>query len=524
MIPLKDQVRLFARQCRMRFRQVTGRDATLQVLADLQKIPRRSHPRPLKIAVVSQPGTFGVLVDAFLAASLQAAGHDVRVFFDDGLYPISESLPWQSPHTWNIRKRVSATNARRVFSCAGLSSAGISATIGQQFPQVDRSEPAYQTIHTCSMLRHYRVGTLDDAMPGISQRSELTWQAISMSAALGGELASRGFQRVVVNHGLYSSTGPMRLQAQQAGIPVLSYDLAKRRHCMNFTWNHSSDEWCIDEIWERVKDQPWAAGEEEEIEKYFVSRRSHHLDQHVFNLGPEEDVASLRHRFGVPDDAKLVTMFTNVLWDAAAANREICFQNAIEWVVKTCRWIENQKGVHLIIKVHPAENVIGTRQPFKDLLLQRIPHLPSNVHLVAPDAKVNSFSFCAASDVGLVHTSTVGLEMANLGKPVVLVAKCHYRGKGFTFDPNSESEYFSLLGDLKNLKCGPEMQGLAKRYAFLSLCKYQYPFPFVTRDPTSVYGGRLEDFDPATLLDRPILKYLIKAIENVEPIMYLERR
>ena len=39
--------------------------------------------------------------------------------------------------------------------------------------------------------------------------------------------------------------------------------------------------------------------------------------------------------------------------------------------------------------------------------------------------------------LGLVYTTTVGLEMAMSGVPVIVIGQTHYRGKGFSLDPDS---------------------------------------------------------------------------------------
>ena len=57
--------------------------------------------------------------------------------------------------------------------------------------------------------------------------------------------------------------------------------------------------------------------------------------------------------------------------------------------------------------------------------------------MIAPTEKVNTYDLIAAADVGLVYTTTVGLEMAMCGIPVIVVGDTHYRERGFTNDPPS---------------------------------------------------------------------------------------
>ena len=509
--------RLMIKDFRSRVKAWVSKDSAVAPLSNWNKVPSQHAEVPLRIAIVSQPHSFGAIVDSYFSGLLNSLGHQATIFYDDGMMPINESLPWESESTWALRKSIAVNRARCAYKSVSANAKGLSELNLIEKP-VDRTDCHYQTIHGCSILRHYRVGMLKDELPGLQRRNEMTWEAISISASLGRYIAENDFDRVIVNHGLYSSTGPMRLVAQENNIPVLSYDLAKRKDHMNFTWNHSSDEWWIEELWEEFRDKELNIQQKEVLASYLQSRRSHKLDQHVYNFGAESSVEALKAELGIPADKRMATLFTNVLWDAAAASREICFESSLDWVVQTIRWFENNPDYYLAIKIHPAETVIGTQQSFFDLLNQSVPELPSNVVVVQPDAEVNSFTFCAASDLGLVHTSTVGMEMALEGKPVVTVAKCHYRGKGLTYDPNDSDEYFSLLHRMDEVGFQPSMQRAAEKYAFLSLCKYQCPFPFVVRDTASEFGGRVEMFEPDSILKHPVIDELASAIVDMRPI------
>ena len=46
------------------------------------------------------------------------------------------------------------------------------------------------------------------------------------------------------------------------------------------------------------------------------------------------------------------------------------------------------------------------------------------------------------TDLGIVHTTTSGMEMPLVNVPVVVVSNTHYRGKGFTIDVENKEDYF----------------------------------------------------------------------------------
>jgi len=95
---------------------------------------------------------------------------------------------------------------------------------------------------------------------------------------------------------------------------------------------------------------------------------------------------------------------------------------------------------------------------------------------------VNSYDLFEIADLGLVYTTTAGLEMAMGGVPVIAVGNTHYRGKGFTLDPDSWESYFSTLEQVLD---SPESYRLTRAqveqawtYAYRFFFEYPLPFPW----------------------------------------------
>jgi capsule polysaccharide export protein KpsC/LpsZ len=245
----------------------------------------------------------------------------------------------------------------------------------------------------------------------------------------------------------------------------------------------TSDWWDVSEEWEKVKDIPLDEEQRLKINRYLKTRISHTEDLMVYNFGPLEEREKTLQRFNLDSGKATYTLFTNVLWDAASAQREIAFANAIEWVFETIEWFASHPEKQLIVKIHPAEVVIGTNQPFAELITNRFPALPANVRMIKPDEKVNSWSIYEVTDLGLVHTTTAGMELPLLGIPSIVVSKTHFRGRGFTIDLNSKDAYFDYLSQFKKENVETERSKiLAERYAFLLFERYQVPFEVFNLD------------------------------------------
>jgi len=137
-----------------------------------------------------------------------------------------------------------------------------------------------------------------------------------------------------------------------------------------------------------------------------------------------------------------------------------------DWIEKSLRYFVDRKDVQLIILVHPGETLThGTSMV--DVVKNELSDIPDHIHLILPEEKINTYDILEITDLGLVYTTTVGLEMAMRGIPVVVAGETHYRDRGFTYDPNSWEEYINilntLLGDLENARLSQDQIELAWR-------------------------------------------------------------
>ncbi|MCJ7695032.1 MAG: hypothetical protein MUO40_06340, partial [Anaerolineaceae bacterium] len=102
--------------------------------------------------------------------------------------------------------------------------------------------------------------------------------------------------------------------------------------------------------------------------------------------------------------------------------------------------------------------------------------------LIRPEDKTNTYDLIEITDIGLVYTTTVGLEMAMAGIPVIVAGQTHYKGRGFTHDPINWEEYLSLLdkllSDHKKYRLNEREIELAWRYSYLFFFEFPFVFPW----------------------------------------------
>ena len=138
----------------------------------------------------------------------------------------------------------------------------------------------------------------------------------------------------------------------------------------------------------------------------------------------------------------------------------------------------------VVLRVHPA----GTRQwgkqtrePVEGYLAQAHPDLPPNLTVIGSKDPRRSYPLMEACDLGLVLTSTTGLELALLGKPVIVAGQVHYRDRGFTLDPSSAEEFDKMVNHaLEHPQSVGADVALARRYAHALFFTWPMSFPQVT--------------------------------------------
>ena len=71
--------------------------------------------------------------------------------------------------------------------------------------------------------------------------------------------------------------------------------------------------------------------------------------------------------------------------------------------------------------------------------------LPDNVTLVAPLDPVDSYELVHGADLVLAYASSIGMEAAAMGKPVIVAANSNYSAAPFVIRPESRDAYVELL-------------------------------------------------------------------------------
>jgi len=266
-------------------------------------------------------------------------------------------------------------------------------------------------------------------------------------------------------------------------LPVVTYEFGEQRERMWLGLNTEVMRQQTDDLWLARPNQGLSEIQLEQVRSLFHARQGASLWENFarrWQGAPSSGGELVRNSLGL-DNRPIVLLPTNVIGDSLTLGRQVFSESMTEWLTKTVSYFEKKPQVQLVVRIHPGEMI--TKGPSVAGVVQRVlPDLPENIILVPADADVNTYDLVAISDLGLVYTTTVGLEMAMSGVPVIVIGQTHYRNKGFTLDPDTWETYFSLLDDVLDeparFRLLKEQIDLAWEYAYRFFFEYPHPFPW----------------------------------------------
>ena len=289
---------------------------------------------------------------------------------------------------------------------------------------------------------------------------------------------------VLIPNGLILEMGILFRVARYLDIPAVTFEfndqreqiwLAQNTSIMRQDTDYLVRERCslpmTDEMYERLADL------ENARRGARVWGKSRRLWQYVSAQGAEQT----RKALGL-DDRPVVLLAANVLGDSLTLGRNIFAGSMSEWITRTVQYFAKRTDVQLVVRIHPGEKIVPQAKSMGTVVREALPEIPGYIHLIGALDNVNTYDLIEIADLGLAYTTTVGVETAMNGIPVISCGETHYRGRGFTLDPNSWEEYFSILdkvlSDLPGHRLTEEQTAKAWNYAYRFFFEYPRPFPW----------------------------------------------
>lgn len=288
---------------------------------------------------------------------------------------------------------------------------------------------------------------------------------------------------VIVPNGTIQEMGIVYRVARHLRIPTVTYEFSDQRQRIWVAQNSEVMRQETGRLWEAKKDVPLTEEQLNRMKSLMMARQRASLWENFARLWqgvPPQGGQQARANLNL-DERPVVLLATNVLGDSLTLGRQVFSRGMAEWISRTVQYFIGRPDAQLVIRVHPGE-VLTHGQSMVDVVHEVLPRLPENIRLIKPQDEVNTYDLVEVADIGLVYTTTVGMEMAMMGVPVIVAGKTHYRERGFTYDPDSWVSYFKLLGHMLNAPASyrltREQVQSAWKYAYRFFFDYPHPYPW----------------------------------------------
>ena len=288
---------------------------------------------------------------------------------------------------------------------------------------------------------------------------------------------------VVIPNGTILEFGAVYQVARYLELPVVTYEFGEQRQRIWLAKNAEVMHQETDDLWAARRNLTLNEAQSEQIRSLFAARQRASLWENFSRRWqgvPSEGGQKVRRALGL-DSRPVVLLATNVIGDSLTLGRQVFSDSMTEWLERMIRYFAGRSDVQFVVRIHPGE-MITKGQSVADMVRRVLPELPEHIHLIPADGQVNTYDIVEIADLGLVYTTTVGMEMAMSGVPAIVIGRTHYRGKGFTLDPDSWEAYFELL---ERVLASPERYRLshtqvecAWNYAYRFFFEYPHPFPW----------------------------------------------
>ena len=391
--------------------------------------------------------------------------------------------------------------------------------------QLSRLEPAAIDPEDEAYLRkigfNNAVWNVRDIVPGeaLDTYSRLSFEAMCNNAGRIKQLyATRRFDHCVHQSLLNNNGGVHKYFANQSGRRVSCFDMSHGRGMigLNDVQGYYYD------VLPLVDEQSpfYLFGNEAFKEAALESARADH--QRRFE---GKDSRSTQPAVGEARDLADydVVIPLNIFWDVSALGRNRLFDSPHDWLVQTISYILENTLFSVAVRQHPHEvkfkqfatgDLLG-----KDLTARFGKY--SRFRFINSEEKVNTYRLIERARVVLPYTSTLGIEAALMGKPVIVESNVYYADQPFVYKAESVDDYFEHIERAEHVRLSEEAEQMGWLLYFLTS---QTPFLYSSFGlvPPDIQRWTAAGFD--ALAADEMMGVAIECLATNTPLPYVNGR
>jgi hypothetical protein len=314
--------------------------------------------------------------------------------------------------------------------------------------------------------------------------------------------------KIVSFTGIHKKTGLYTWAAKEHNIQILSYDASSSSVLLTTEGVSTHYEHIEKIIMEDILDDNLSRKLINFTEQNFNKRlmSANDINSYVYQkIKYDEKINKHKYDIIIP---------LNICWDGAALGFNGIFSSIDEWLIETIKYILENTDATVAVRQHPAERFFNTGEDIRVKLENTFGYNTKFAYISSND-EINTYNLVKNAKLVLPYTSTIGIESALLGKPVVMATYSYYSNMSFVEKAKSKEDYFWLIKNILNEnveKISRESLNQAKlSYALMMLTSIQTKFTDINMD-----FWVFESFED--LMSNKDIKNILNIFESGDPI------
>ncbi|MFU8773581.1 MAG: hypothetical protein ACNA8H_14335, partial [Anaerolineales bacterium] len=329
-------------------------------------------------------------------------------------------------------------------------------------------------------------------------------------------------QAVVVFNGLMYPEVAARWVAQRMGIRVITHEVGFQPFSAFFTEGEATA---------YPVDIPVAfelnPAQNAQLDKYLEQRFLGNFTMAGIRFWPQmvglDEALSNR----IKEFKQIVPVFTNVIFDTSQTQANTIFDDMFAWLDSILEIMRIHKDTYFIIRAHPDEMRSGkeSRESVKDWAVKNHLENYDNVLFVEPHAYLSSYELIQKAKFVMVYNSSIGLEAALLGAPVLCGGRARYTQIPTVFLPDSQDSFRRTAEEFLSLPNAipiPEdFQRNARKFLYYQLYRISLPFSDFLEESSRPGYVKLKPFSWHKLsVERsPTMLAIVEGITQCKPFV-----
>ncbi len=212
---------------------------------------------------------------------------------------------------------------------------------------------------------------------------------------------------------------------------------------------------------------------------------------------------------------QIVPIFTNVIFDTSQPHANTVFPDMFVWLDRVLEVIREHPETLFVIRAHPDELRVrkASRETVAGWVQASGADREPNVVFVGPNEALSSYELISKSKFVMVYNSTIGLEAAIMGAPVLCAGRARFTQYPTVFFPQTVEEQVRKMRELlaaPTIEVPPQFKRNARRFLYYQLYRTSLPFGDFLTPSVRTTQTRLKSFDLEAL--SPEKSAAIKAI------------